>query len=65
MTSKRCSYGVASIAFLQVIIPLVLAATSYAWIYPEHRDITVLAIQKLDPARRRFSRDCGLRQGWA
>ena len=26
--------------------------TSAAWIYPEHRDITVLAVQKLDPERR-------------
>jgi hypothetical protein len=28
------------------------AGTSSAWIYPEHRDITVLAVQKLDPERR-------------
>jgi hypothetical protein len=27
-------------------------ASSLAWIYPEHRDITVRAIQKLDPGRR-------------
>ena len=26
--------------------------TSYAWIYPEHRDITYMAIRKLDPGRR-------------
>ena len=37
-----------------VILLLVasLAFTSSAWIYPEHRDITILAIQKLDPERR-------------
>jgi hypothetical protein len=26
--------------------------TSYAWIYPEHRDITFAAIRKLEPGRR-------------
>jgi len=26
--------------------------TAFAWIYPEHRDIAVLAVEKLDPARR-------------
>ena len=28
------------------------ASNADAWIYPEHRGITALAIQKLDPARR-------------
>jgi hypothetical protein len=28
------------------------ATTASAWIYPEHRDIAVLAVQKLDPERR-------------
>jgi len=28
------------------------AGTSSAWLYPEHRDITVLGVQKLDPERR-------------
>jgi hypothetical protein len=37
-----------------IIILMVSAFTirSSAWIYPEHRDITLLAIQKLDPDRR-------------
>ncbi len=37
------------------ILLLLLAALSdygFAWIYPEHRDIAILAIQKLDPAHR-------------
>jgi len=25
-------------------------ATALAWIYPEHRDMTVLAVQRLEPA---------------
>ena len=29
-----------------------LAAPAHAWIYPEHRDIAVLAVEKLDPERR-------------
>lgn len=29
-----------------------IAVTCKAWVYPEHRDITLLAIQKLDPAHR-------------
>ncbi len=37
-----------------VIILMVLAIvnSSRAWVYPEHRDITLLAIQKLDSAQR-------------
>ncbi len=31
---------------------LFFPGTSFAWIYPEHRDITALAVQKLDPERR-------------
>jgi hypothetical protein len=27
-------------------------ATALAWLYPEHRDITVLAVQQLEPAAR-------------
>src|SRR5512145_971659 len=26
--------------------------TAFAWLYPEHRDITVLAVQRLEPAAR-------------
>jgi len=36
----------------QIVLACLFATTSHAWIYPEHRDITVLAIQKLDPGRR-------------
>jgi hypothetical protein len=38
---------------LTVLFCLVLfAGRSSAWIYPEHRDITLLAVQELDPERR-------------
>ena len=30
------------------------AAPAFAWVYPEHRDITVLAVESLDPDRRRI-----------
>ncbi|MFQ5960225.1 MAG: hypothetical protein ACE5MG_02430, partial [Candidatus Methylomirabilales bacterium] len=39
-----------SVAFLSWLV--LFAGTSFAWIYPEHRDITLLAVQKLDPQRR-------------
>jgi len=29
-----------------------VAAPAFAWVYPEHRDITVLAVETLDPTRR-------------
>jgi hypothetical protein len=29
-----------------------VAGTAHAWVYPEHRDIAVLAVEKLDPERR-------------
>ena len=34
------------------LIILLLSGQTFAWIYPEHRDITFLAVQKLDPGRR-------------
>ena len=34
------------------VLACLLVTTASAWIYPEHRDITFLAIQKLDPGRR-------------
>jgi hypothetical protein len=36
----------------QAFLACLLATTSLAWIYPEHRDISYLAIRKLDPGRR-------------
>lgn len=41
---------VGSFAFLFCLV--LSAGTPFAWIYPEHRDITLLAVQELDPARR-------------
>ncbi|MEI7724333.1 MAG: hypothetical protein WCK09_04465 [Bacteroidota bacterium] len=37
---------------LLLLIIICLGLTSQAWVYPEHRDITLHAIQKLDPAHR-------------
>lgn len=37
-------------AFLSCLV--LFADRSSAWIYPEHRDITALAVEKLDPERR-------------
>jgi hypothetical protein len=42
-------------AWLLPVLGLVaggLAAPASAWVYPEHRDIAVLAVEKLDPERR-------------
>jgi hypothetical protein len=36
---------------LMLVLSTSLAAPAYAWIYPEHRDISLLAVQKLDPDR--------------
>jgi hypothetical protein len=37
---------------LFVLGVIVAAAPSYAWVYPEHRDIAVLSVQTLDAERR-------------
>lgn len=37
---------------LIILLTLSLTYTSRAWVYPEHRDITLLAIQKIDSAHR-------------
>ena len=29
-----------------------LSLPAYAWVYPEHRDLNILAVQRLDPERR-------------
>ncbi len=42
------------------IIMSITTLNCHAWVYPEHRDIMVLAIQKLDPAHRTL-----LEQLWA
>lgn len=38
--------------FLSIIVLIFCAGKSLAWIYPEHRDITLLAIQNLSPEYR-------------
>jgi hypothetical protein len=51
MALSKSHYSVFHLLLFQPFLISLFAATSVAWIYPEHRDITVLAIQKLDPAR--------------
>jgi hypothetical protein len=34
------------------LLCILIAPEGFSWIYPEHRDIMILAIKKLDPARR-------------
>ena len=51
--SSRSLLGTA--AWLPGLLALVAWSapdTAYAWVYPEHRDIAVLAVEKLDPQRR-------------
>jgi hypothetical protein len=38
--------------FPALFIGAFTADSSFAWVYPEHRDITVLAVQKLSPGQR-------------
>jgi len=38
--------------FLITLMVITLTTSSHAWVFPEHRDITFLAIQKLDSAHR-------------
>ena len=41
---------------LRPLLPLTLLGAlslpAYAWVYPEHRDLNILAVQRLDPERR-------------
>ncbi len=37
-----------------VLVLAYTAAPAFAWVYPEHRDITVLAVESLDPDRRQI-----------
>jgi len=40
------------VAALAVLSFIGAAGPAYAWVYPEHRDIAVLAVEKLDPERK-------------
>lgn len=40
------------IRFLLLVLPLLVPAVSRAWVYPEHRRIALLAVQKLSPEHR-------------
>ena len=35
-----------------VSLMLLFAVDACAWVYPEHRDIALLSLQRLDPAQR-------------
>ena len=41
------------------LVWLSLPAAAFAWVYPEHRDIAIAAVEKLDPERRAEFDDCG------
>ena len=41
------------------LVWLSLPATAFAWVYPEHRDIAVGAVEQLDPERRALSTGSG------
>lgn len=40
------------IFILLLILPGIHISEIYAWVYPEHRQIAILAVQKLDPEKR-------------
>jgi hypothetical protein len=42
----------ASLRTLMALLACAAAGPADAWVYPEHRDIAVLAVEKLEPARR-------------
>ena len=40
------------VILLAILVIVGMSGTAAAWVYPEHRDITLLAIQRLGPANR-------------
>jgi len=48
---KRTPLAVVSL-MIALLVGWVAAGTVFAWVYPEHRDISILAVQNLDPARK-------------
>jgi len=56
MPASRCcrrhgSTATGRLTLALCIVPLLLEA-AFSWVYPEHRDIAVLGLEKLDPAQR-------------
>ena len=49
MMSTRCTLLAAALTALGLVAA---AGPAQAWVYPEHRDIAVLAVEKLDPQRK-------------
>ena len=52
MPLSRRHPAVVSLCMRLAVLTILFAPTAFAWIYPEHRDITFLAILKLDSERR-------------
>lgn len=52
MRSLDCFQAAAGMLARSALLTTLFWTTSYAWIYPEHRDITYAAIGKLDPGRK-------------
>jgi hypothetical protein len=48
---KRTSLAIISL-MIALLVGWVAPGPVFAWVYPEHRDISILAVQDLDPARR-------------
>src|SRR6185503_12109979 len=51
-TATRAAARSALTVLLATWLGMLQPGTSRAWLYPEHRDITVLAMQRLEPAAR-------------
>ena len=50
--NRRLLPDVTGLVRAAILILTGLAAPAHAWVYPEHRDIAVLAVGQLDPERR-------------
>src|SRR5215831_16503434 len=51
-TAAQATARVALTLLLATCLDVLQPVTALAWLYPEHRDITVLAVQRLEPAAR-------------
>src|SRR5262249_46564377 len=50
--TRRATARSALMLLLAICLGVLQPVTAFAWLYPEHRDITVLAVQRLEPAPR-------------
>ena len=51
-TATQAAARAALTVLLATCLGMLQPGTALAWLYPEHRDMTVLAVQRLDPATR-------------